>query len=426
MHAAVVVRRVLGHGGKNWVTETPAPDSTLGGAGALPKYISFIAGRLHEQGHSTSEAIALAVAAVKRWAAGGGDHVSPVVRARAAAALAEWEAKRALAKGNRDLSNPVDLAGPYQWRGPEIATFSNGGTVQTDIAEGVHVYDPKGDELAEVSRTVKGIDALKRRGNTKQAHALEAALVRGKTSRARKMPDGTVRAHTATEVQAGIRRLRGGGTTNLAGGAMQTVDLAGYEPQPYHADPDETVVCPKCHKRNDNDARYCDQCGFHLEGAPGVVVAKAGASLSNVNLAGGTFLAKMFPDATSVKKAAAKLGKLPPPLRKNLAAQLAKRAGQLGIKLTLANQARLALDLSVDQDTRDAARKAGLTFPGTTSYPLAGSDGKFTKAMAQKAVRMVGLGNVASNARIRTWLVGKLKANGCSTLIPSTWPEAKG
>lgn len=45
-----------------------------------------------------------------------------------------------------------------------------------------------------------------------------------------------------------------------------------YEPGPYKPDPDETVVCPSCEKRNDTDAVFCDQCGFQLKGADGVVV----------------------------------------------------------------------------------------------------------------------------------------------------------
>lgn len=48
--------------------------------------------------------------------------------------------------------------------------------------------------------------------------------------------------------------------------------FAPYEPAPYHADPDETVECPNCHKMNDTDASYCDQCGFKLAGADDVVV----------------------------------------------------------------------------------------------------------------------------------------------------------
>ncbi len=36
----------------------------------------------------------------------------------------------------------------------------------------------------------------------------------------------------------------------------------GYQPEPYTAEPDETVVCPDCARMNDADAQYCDQCGW--------------------------------------------------------------------------------------------------------------------------------------------------------------------
>lgn len=38
-------------------------------------------------------------------------------------------------------------------------------------------------------------------------------------------------------------------------------------PVPYHADADETVECPSCHKMNSPDAKYCDQCGAKLPDA---------------------------------------------------------------------------------------------------------------------------------------------------------------
>lgn len=69
---------------ENWVDQT----------GGLPTYIREIAHALIRNGHSESTAIATAVASVKRWAAGG-DDVHADTQARAAAALAEWESKKA-------------------------------------------------------------------------------------------------------------------------------------------------------------------------------------------------------------------------------------------------------------------------------------------------------------------------------------------
>jgi len=53
-----------------------------------------------------------------------------------------------------------------------------------------------------------------------------------------------------------------------------------YKPKPYKADPDETVECPKCHRMNDTDAHYCDQCGFKLDGATDVEVKSADAEVT--------------------------------------------------------------------------------------------------------------------------------------------------
>jgi hypothetical protein len=72
--------------GKNWVTSV----------GGLPLFARAIAHALIRNGHSESEAIQMAIGVIKNWAAGEG-HVSEKTRAKAAAALAEWEAKKAAA-----------------------------------------------------------------------------------------------------------------------------------------------------------------------------------------------------------------------------------------------------------------------------------------------------------------------------------------
>lgn len=81
-------------------------DNWIEKAGGLPKYIERIAKHLHyEQGMSIGHAIAAAVNTVKRWAKGGGN-VSASTVAKAQAALAEWEAKKA--KGKKDIVGSQD------------------------------------------------------------------------------------------------------------------------------------------------------------------------------------------------------------------------------------------------------------------------------------------------------------------------------
>lgn len=96
-------------------------------ASQLPAYIQNIAHAMIRDGHDTSSAIALAVAAVKRWAAGG-NHVTPEVQAAAGAALAEWEklrAEHAAKSGDDDTAVRVSFTaaelagvvkvGPHGW-----------------------------------------------------------------------------------------------------------------------------------------------------------------------------------------------------------------------------------------------------------------------------------------------------------------------
>jgi hypothetical protein len=73
----------------------------------LPAYIQHIANDLREKrGMTTSRAIATAIAAVKRWAAGGGK-VDPTTRAAATKAVAEWEALKARAHASSGAKKAV-------------------------------------------------------------------------------------------------------------------------------------------------------------------------------------------------------------------------------------------------------------------------------------------------------------------------------
>ncbi|WP_432051821.1 NUDIX domain-containing protein [Streptomyces xiamenensis] len=73
----------------NWVDDV----------GGLPRYIRRIADHLMREGRTESHAIAIAVNAVKRWCRGGGN-VKADTRAKACAAVASWEAKRARARAS--------------------------------------------------------------------------------------------------------------------------------------------------------------------------------------------------------------------------------------------------------------------------------------------------------------------------------------
>lgn len=61
-------------------------------------------------------------------------------------------------------------------------------------------------------------------------------------------------------------RLRAADPPEPAADPAPAGDAGGYTPEPYKADPDETVQCPMCGCMNSPDARFCDQCGVALTG----------------------------------------------------------------------------------------------------------------------------------------------------------------
>src|ERR1700761_689793 len=89
----------------NWVART----------GGLNSYIRGVAHAVLRTGRAKDEAtaISLAVAAIKRWAAGG-DHVHPQVQAAAAAALPDWNPKPAKSHSHANdgdaVTDTVDLS----------------------------------------------------------------------------------------------------------------------------------------------------------------------------------------------------------------------------------------------------------------------------------------------------------------------------
>ncbi len=86
--------------GSNWVQ----------GAGGLPEYICEIARAIHRGGKSVSQSIAIAVSRVKKWAAGVG--VNADTQAKAAKALAQWEALKAKSKAKTGAKKAALTAQP--------------------------------------------------------------------------------------------------------------------------------------------------------------------------------------------------------------------------------------------------------------------------------------------------------------------------
>jgi uncharacterized protein YqfA (UPF0365 family) len=81
--------------GSNWVEN----------AGGLPEFICEIARAIKRTGKTTSEAIAIAVSRVKVWATGKG--VDKGTQAKAAKAVAQWDAKRTKSKAKTKAKETV-------------------------------------------------------------------------------------------------------------------------------------------------------------------------------------------------------------------------------------------------------------------------------------------------------------------------------
>ena len=75
----------------NWITKV----------GGLPLFARAVAHALIRGGHTESDAIQIAIGVIQDWAHGGGN-VTAKTRAKAAATVAEWTAKKAAADATRD------------------------------------------------------------------------------------------------------------------------------------------------------------------------------------------------------------------------------------------------------------------------------------------------------------------------------------
>jgi hypothetical protein len=80
--------------------------------GGLPPYVRKLARAIMKTGKSKSQAIAIAISRIKKWAAGG-DGVDADTKAKAAAALAKWEKLKAGNKAGKVKLTPYPDEGKY-------------------------------------------------------------------------------------------------------------------------------------------------------------------------------------------------------------------------------------------------------------------------------------------------------------------------
>ncbi len=133
----------------------------------LPAFVQHIARDLMaERGMDESRAIATAIALIKRWAAGGKD-VKPETRAKAVAALAEWEALKAKAGASKgsgrmtDTIEQVTFEPKVSYRvAPlediQVRSTGDGRTVEAYAAvfdASAEIHDQDGDYMEILDRT---------------------------------------------------------------------------------------------------------------------------------------------------------------------------------------------------------------------------------------------------------------------------------
>src|SRR6266700_1443429 len=125
----------------------------------LPAFIQHVAKDLMAGGMPESEAIATAISQCKKWAVGG-EGVKPETRAKAAAAIAEWEALKAKSKGSSRMldvasktESPTRVEAPIYHRAATLEDISirssgDGRTVEAYAAvfdTPAEISDPDGE-----------------------------------------------------------------------------------------------------------------------------------------------------------------------------------------------------------------------------------------------------------------------------------------
>jgi SPP1 gp7 family putative phage head morphogenesis protein len=149
--------------------------------GGLPLFARAVAHALLRAGHTESEAVQLAIGALQRWAHGG-DHVTAKTQAKAAAALAEWEAKKAASHAKREDDFELRFDITTEARGPDGKWLSPRlNEMKTDLSTGAK--RPLGDILLDVHkgqaerRKAMKVEAAARRARRKPRPVQEPKVV---------------------------------------------------------------------------------------------------------------------------------------------------------------------------------------------------------------------------------------------------------
>lgn len=152
-------------------------DNWVARLGGLPPYIRGVTRGLMKNGHDFREALQIAIGVMGRWAAGGEtwghkSHATPATRAKAAAALAQWEAMKAAAHSKRsdeDMSwldfvpiTDEELAAAIEPR-DEAPFLPPPPRIELSVRDGGFLGETTGngaEELLPVGPTKKQADAI--------------------------------------------------------------------------------------------------------------------------------------------------------------------------------------------------------------------------------------------------------------------------
>jgi hypothetical protein len=114
------------HPGKNWVTKT----------GGLPHFVCEVARAIHRRGVPVGHAIAIAVSRMKpssRKSWMKAKHPKPTTRPKSAAAISDWEAKKARAHAMHATAEPIPGGAQVTTALDKVLKLSGAGAGEDDV-----------------------------------------------------------------------------------------------------------------------------------------------------------------------------------------------------------------------------------------------------------------------------------------------------